>query len=93
VSLVISRDRILVMGSLRMGSTQQVLRTWERASGNSSWKTRDPEFIAHEHRIGLELAEFLDAIDLPGRVANMLPRLPATNSTAAADAAREVANG
>lgn len=78
VVVAITRNRITVQAALHMGGHHQVQRRWERVDnhGNSAWRTRDPEFIAHEDRIGIELAEFADAIDLPSRVADLLPRAP-----------------
>ena len=78
VVVAITRNRITVQAALHMGGHQLVQRCWERVDnhGNSAWSSRDPEFIAHEERIGIELAEFADALDLPDRVANMLPRAP-----------------
>lgn len=78
VVVAVTRNRITVQAALHMGGHQLVQRRWDRVDnhGSSAWSSRDPEFIAHEERIGIELAEFADAIDLPDRVANMLPRAP-----------------
>lgn len=91
ITMLVFPDRIFLSGSLEFGrSTRRVMRHWDRITPGT-WRTNDPEFIAAEGRIGLELAEFLDGIDLPHKVADMLPRPPAPGSTAAADAAQEVA--
>ena len=76
VVMVITKDRITQHAHLHLGGLHAATRDFVR-TGPESWKCRDPEFIAHDERIGIELAEFVDAIDLPSRVANMLPRVPA----------------
>lgn len=90
VMLHIHRDRIAVIATLDMGGHTTVSRTWA-PDGLGGWRTRDQEFIAAEDRIGVELAEYLDSLDLPSRVAQMLPK-PATaaGAVAMAEAAREV---
>ncbi len=90
VMLQIRRDRIAVVATLDMGGLHTVSRTWS-AESPGIWNTRDQEFIQAEDRIGVELAEYLDGLELPFRVARMLPR-PATAAGAAAmaEAAREV---
>lgn len=88
VVVTVQRDRIQCTARLMMGGTRTVNRTWNRV-GASAWKSRDPEFIDSEDRIGIELAEFVDSIDLPDRVAAMLPRRPSADVVA--QAAKEVA--
>lgn len=90
VVLTVERDRIVQTARLVMGGTHTCKRTWTR-QGTCSWRTTDPEWLAGENRIGLELAEFMDDVDLPTRVADMLPR-PA-NPDAAAKAAEAVRHG
>lgn len=90
--VTIQRDRIQLTAKLHMGGTQSVTRGWERLE-TGGWRSRSPEFVEAQDRLGLEFAEWMDGIDLPGRVASMLPRPPAPSSTAAADAAREVGHG
>ena len=75
VVLVITRDRISQHAHLHMGGLHAVHRNWLRTE-RGSWGSRDPEFIAAEDRIGVELAEFSDRLDFPYRIADMLPRLP-----------------
>lgn len=77
VVITIRRDRIEQVARLLMGGTHSASRVWERA-GRCSWQSRDPDFGLHEERLGLELAEYMEALDLPTRVADMLPR-PAQN--------------
>lgn len=90
VATVITADGITTTVQLRMGGVQAVQRTWTRC-GRGSFQTHDPEFVSHEDRIGIELAEFADAIDLPVRVANMLPRTSNQHSAARQQAAATVA--
>ena len=70
----------------RLGGLHSAHRNFVRGE-RGFWNSRDPEFILAEDRIGVELAEFVDRLDFPGRVAEMLPRLPGSASTAA----REIA--
>lgn len=90
VVLTIERDRIQQTARLVMGGTHTSKRTWNRV-GPSSWRSADPEWLAAEDRIGLELAEWSESVTLPTRVADMLPR-PA-NPDAAAKAAEAVRHG
>lgn len=77
VVITIRRDRIEQVAQLLMGGIHSASRVWERA-GRGSWQSRDPDFEMHEERLGLELAEYMEALDLPMRVADTLPR-PAQN--------------
>lgn len=90
IVITVRRDRIEQTARLVMGGTHTAARAWERA-GAGSWKSRDPEFGLHEERLGLELTEYMDALELPARVAAMLPR-PASPD-AVAKAAEEVRRG
>ena len=78
VVMVITKDRITQHAHLHLhlGGLHAATRNFVRTGANS-WHSRDPEFIAHDERIGIELAEFTDALDFPSRVADMLPRSPA----------------
>ena len=90
VMVQIRRDRIAVVATLDMGGLQTVSRTWVLESPGV-WRSHDQYFIAAEDRIGVELAEYLDALELPLRVARMLPRpASAAGATAMAEAAEEV---
>lgn len=90
VMLQIQRDRIAIVATLDMGGLHTVTRTWSMESPGV-WRTRQPEFAAAEERIGIELAEYLDALHLPTLVAVMLPKPPtAVGITAMEEAAREV---
>lgn len=91
ITITVQRDRIQETARLIMGGTRQASRSWERR-GEHSWRSRDPDWSAHENRIGVELADYLDALSLPDRVAAMLPR-PARMATAKASSQlQEVAN-
>ncbi len=76
VVLVITADRIVQRADLQMGTGSSASRTWHRV-GPGSWRSSDPEFLNAEDALGLELAEYMDALALPAAVANMLPRHPA----------------
>ncbi|MFK3649310.1 hypothetical protein ACI2IY_12880 [Lysobacter enzymogenes] len=90
VMLHIHRDRVALIATLDMGGHTTVSRTWV-ADGSGIWRSRDQEFNAAEDRIGVELAEYLDGLDLPFRVAQMLPKPPtAAGAAAMAEAAKEV---
>lgn len=91
IVLTVQRDLITQTAHLVMGGMHTATRQWKRL-GPGSWSSKDPEWMAHEDRIGVELAEYMDMLSLPSRIAAMLPHLPC-NSDAAAAAAREVANG
>jgi len=92
IVLTVQRDKIQQTARLVLGSPRSVSRTWDRV-GASSWKSRDPEWANHEDRVGVELTEYMDALELPTRVAAMLPQPPSPASSAAARAAQEVARG
>ena len=90
VVMVITRDRITQHAHLHLGGLHSAHRNFVRGE-RGFWNSRDPEFILAEDRIGVELAEFVDRLDFPGRVAEMLPRLPAdSGSQAMASAAATV---
>ena len=72
VVTVITRDSIRQQAILQMGGRHTASREFHR-TGQWSWRAGQNEFIAAEERIGLELAEYMDQLDLPTRVANMLP--------------------
>lgn len=77
VVLVITADRIVQRAELQMGACSSATRTWVRA-GAGGWRSRDPDFMATaEEALGYELAEYMDGLELPERVADMLPRHPA----------------
>lgn len=81
VTMVIRRDEITTRVMLCMGTAAHAHQT-ERRQQNMFWRCVDPEWIDHRDRLGTELVEFLESIDLPSRVADMLPR-PATAAGAA----------
>jgi len=89
IVLTVQRDRIQGTARLVMGGTRTVSRSWDRVS-DRAWRSRDREWSESEDRIGVELCEYMDALSLPDRVANMLPRPPA--AIAPSKAAQEVSN-
>ena len=83
VTITIRRDEITTRATLHMGhqfNAQQTARRQERVF----WRTPDADWVEHEDTLGIELVEFLDGIDLPRRVADMLPRAPTPAGLAAA---------
>ena len=80
VVMVITKDQITQHAHLHLGGFHPTTRNFVR-TGPNSWRSKDPEFIAHEQRIGIELAEFADGLPFPDRVANMLPSAPANPSS------------
>lgn len=79
VRMHIQRDEIALSAQLRMGGAQHaVTQRWLREPGRPGWRSADPVWGLAEARLGLELAEYMEALDLPTRVADMLPR-PAQN--------------
>lgn len=76
IVMVITKDHITQHAHLHLGGFHPSTRNFVR-TGPNSWRSKDPEFITHEQRIGIELAEFADGLDFPSRVADMLPRVPA----------------
>lgn len=89
IVLTVQRDRIQQTVRLVMGGNRTVSRTWDRVA-DRAWRSRDKDWSASEDRIGVELCEYMDALSLPDRVANMLPRPPAAK--ASSKAAQEVSN-
>lgn len=90
VLIVITDERIQIQTTLHMAHRMQRFRDercWTR-KGLCSWAAHGDDFTSrHESSgIGIELAEFCDAIDLPTRVADMLPREPADTAARAAEA-------
>lgn len=87
VTITIERDRIVTVAALHMGRIVHATQT-ERRNDRLFWRCHDPEWNECRARLGDEFVEFLESIDLPRRVADMLPR-PATPAGAAivADAA------
>ena len=73
VTFDIRHDQIQMRVALSMGNTISANREWKRQPGDG-WRTDSEDLAARELTLGVELAEFADAIDLPTRVANMLPK-------------------
>ncbi|MFD0726988.1 hypothetical protein [Lysobacter brunescens] len=93
VTFEIGHNTITASVALNMGSTVSASRTWCR-SGNVSWNSTERDFAQRSPNLGAELAEFVDGIDLPMRVADMLPvRRHGTDTAAQAAAAKALAQG
>lgn len=73
VTIEVRRDQIHMRAALSMGSSVTATRDWNRDS-NGGWRSKDQDFAARELTTGVEVAEFVDGIDLPTRIADMLPR-------------------
>jgi hypothetical protein len=93
VTFDISHHTIVASVALYMGNTISASRTWCR-EGNASWRSHENDFAQRSPNLGAELAEFVDCIDLPTRVADMLPtRRHGTDTAAHAAAAKALAQG
>ena len=79
---VVTADKITQRAQLHMGGVHSAARDWHRV-GAGSWRSKDADFIEAEDRLGVELAEYMDLLDLPTRVADMLPRHPSDTTSAA----------
>ncbi|OAX59092.1 hypothetical protein [Xanthomonas translucens] len=95
-SLSITHDAVVVVAALAMGQYRSATQRWERRrSPCKGWKLiSGPRlFTSEADRISNALAEFMDDLDFPFELANMLPRRPTAAAEAAiAAAAREVAH-
>ncbi len=92
VSLTVTHNRIVIAGALCMGMPTFEMQAWERRAGSRlGWvQVSGPrDFVDAEDRIGLELAEYLDGLDFPYALANMLPGKRASQQ-AVAEAAKAV---
>lgn len=97
VTMHVTHGVVVVTATLNMGPLRQVRQSWERRRGTGTgWKLIDGPrlWTTVEDRISTELAEFMDGLDFPFDLANMLPRRPTAAAAAAvAQAAQEVAHG
>lgn len=93
--IYITHDRVHVEGTMRAGfGTASASRTWLRSS-TGGWRSTSQDFAQDDApAIGIELAEFLDSIALPTRVADMLPqRRHGADVAEHAAAAKQLAQG
>lgn len=72
IVITVHHDTITQCARLVLGESHTVSRTWKRI-GRGLWQSHEPEFLEAEERIGPELAEYLDGLDLPTGVADLLP--------------------
>ncbi|ASK93352.1 hypothetical protein XcvCFBP7111P_19255 [Xanthomonas citri pv. vignicola] len=97
ITMHVTHGAVVVTAVLNMGPLRQVRQSWERRRGTGTgWKLIDGPrlWTTAEDRISTELAEFMDGLDFPFDLANMLPRRPTAAAAAAVtQAAREVAHG
>ncbi|MCL1558318.1 hypothetical protein [Xanthomonas nasturtii] len=95
-TLYITHDAVVVVAALTMGQHRSATQRWERRRGaGKGWKLiSGPRlFTSEADRISNALAEFMDDLDFPFDLANMLPRRPTAAAEAAITAAaREVAH-
>ncbi|CAD0325794.1 hypothetical protein ABQZ69_02130 [Xanthomonas sp. WHRI 8391] len=94
-TLYITHDAVVAVAALTMGQHSSAAQRWERRRGpGKEWKLiSGPRLTSEAGRISNALAEFMDDLDFPFDLANMLPRRPTAAAEAAiAAAAREVAH-
>lgn len=79
----ISSDTITETVIMQMGMHHDSLsKRWMRVSANS-FKARDCDFAMLEARFGVEAVDYMACLDLPIRLANMLPRRKASPESVA----------
>jgi hypothetical protein len=93
IVISVQRDHIQQTAKLQMGGTSTVTRHWDRVGAHSFQSADRNDWAEFEERIGVELAEYMDGLGLPMKVADMLPRSPSADRNAAAKAAQEVRRG
>lgn len=96
VRVRITHNAVVFTAILGMGGQHVEIRRWNRYRGHGKgWLAeRGGDFVNAQDRISLELAEYVDRLDFPYAVANMLPgKRSAADCAAAAEAAKAVANG
>ncbi|HHW4679398.1 MAG TPA: hypothetical protein ACQGQH_08175 [Xylella sp.] len=89
IVITVQRDRIQQTARLLMGTTYSGTQNFQRR-GEATWSRPSADWMAQEDHISLELAEYMDGLELPTRVADMLPCMPSAGSDSAARAAQEV---
>ncbi|CEJ21613.1 hypothetical protein [Xanthomonas citri] len=97
ITMHITHGAVVVTATLNMGPLREARQSWERRRGTGTgWKLIDGPrlWTTVEDRISTELAAFMDGLDFPFDLSNMLPRRPTAAAAAAvAQAALEVAHG
>ncbi|HYG08245.1 MAG TPA: hypothetical protein VD865_17790 [Stenotrophomonas sp.] len=97
ITMHVTHDTVVVAAVLHMGQHRGASQRWERRRGaGQGWKlVEGPRlWTADEERISTELADFMDGLDFPFALANMLPRPASAGAAAAiAAAAEEVSRG
>ncbi|AXI82851.1 hypothetical protein FUT69_08935 [Xylella taiwanensis] len=90
VTLPIHGNRIAVVVALDLGGLRTISRT-RSLIPCVAWRTRDPRGIAVDGRMDGEPAQYLDSLELPDCVADMLPKPFRIDSAALLiEAAKEV---
>jgi len=97
ITMHVTHDAVIVAAVLNMGRHRGASQLWERRRGSGQgWKlVEGPRlWTDEEERVSTELADFMDGMDFPFALANMLPRKSsAAAAEAIAKAAQEVARG
>ncbi|MBV6864071.1 MULTISPECIES: hypothetical protein [Xanthomonas] len=96
ITMHVTHGAVVVTATLNMGPLREAHQTWERRRGTGTgWKLIDGPrlWTTVEDRISTELAEFMDGLDFPFDLANMLPRRPTAAAAAAVAQAARVAHG
>jgi hypothetical protein len=92
----VTHDVVVIAAALSMGPYQTLAQRWERRRDTGTgWKRIEGPHLwtDAEARISTELAKFMDALDFPFALANMLPRRPTAAVIEAIEAAaQEVGN-
>lgn len=81
ITIDVGHDDMHFGAALHMGATFTASRHFQRAP-TGGWFSTETDFAAREVALPPELAEFIDAIDLPAKVADLLPRRRAGTHTA-----------
>ncbi|MCD7096960.1 hypothetical protein [Stenotrophomonas sp. MMGLT7] len=95
VQIHVTHNVVTFTAVLDMGGKRTEQREWTRRTGpGKGWvcSQQGGQFIDTEDHISRELAEFVDGIDFPFSVANMLPGKKASPETVA-KAVQEVGHG
>jgi len=97
ITLHVTHDAVIVSALLQMGQHRGETQHWERRRGSvQGWKLVEGprHWMNEEDRISTELADFMEGLDFPFALANMLPRKSSAAAAASiAQAAREVGHG
>lgn len=89
VRIEIGTDRICERVEYQLGPHHSLaIRNWTPTGG--FWQTKDNDWTAHEDHLPVEIIDYMAGLDLPNRIAAMLPKIPVGVSKAAQEAAKAV---